>query len=162
MIFWSLQFGPDGRCFLVAWSVSTSVIALKHDRPEPILPKRKGIHPFRCPARVANRQTSFSVRGNAWIKLPFSGHVIKKFQKPTILQLNIEGLIASKVNVLHYLALQSEAPIILLQETHCTDPEKLVLPSYQLATKIQSKRLKYMLLNQSPLTSEIEWLCVDG
>ena len=42
----------DGRCFLVAWDVSTSLIALKHDRPKPNLPKRKDIHPFRCLARV--------------------------------------------------------------------------------------------------------------
>ena len=55
----------------------------------------------------ANRQTSFS--GNARIKLPFSGPIANKFRRPTILQLNIEGLTASKMNVLHHLAMQSEA-----------------------------------------------------
>ena len=120
-----------------------------------------------------NRQTSFSGLGNAWIKLTFSGHIANKFRKPTILQLNIEGLTASnsKMNVLHHLALQSETLVILLQETHCTDAERLVLPSYQLAGSFLSmkhglvtfvhERLKYMLLNQSPPTSEIEWLCMD-
>ena len=117
-----------------------------------------------------NRQTSFSGQSNAWIKLPFSGH-IAKFRRPTILQLNIEGLTASKMNVLHYLALQFEALIILLQETHCTDAEKLVLSNYQLAGSSLSRkhglarflheRLKYTLLDQSPPTSEIEWLCVE-
>ena len=91
--------------------------------------------------------------------------------RATILQLNIEGLTASKMNVLHYLALQSEALFILLQKTHCTAAEKLVLPRYQLAGSSLSRkhglvtfvqeRLRYMLLNQSPPTSEIEWLCVD-
>ena len=81
----------------------------------------------------ASRQTSFSGRGNAKIKLPFSGHIANKFQRPTILQLNIEGLTASKMNVLHQLAMQSEVLVILLQETHCTDTEKLVLPNNQLA-----------------------------
>ena len=76
----------------------------------------------------ANRQTSFSGRGNVKIKLPFSGHIANKFRRPTILQLNIEGLTASKMNVLYHLAMQSEAFVILLQETHCTDKEKLVLP----------------------------------
>ena len=57
----------------------------------------------------ANRQTSFSGRGNARIKLPFSGRIANKFRRPTILQLNIEGLTASKMNVLHHLAMQSEA-----------------------------------------------------
>ena len=75
------------------------------------------------------------------------------------------------MNVLHHLAIHSEALVILLQETHCTDAEKLVLPNYQLAGSSLSrkhglatfvhKRLRYTLLDQSPLTSEIEWLCVD-
>ena len=90
--------------------------------------------------RSANRQTSFSGRGNAKIKLPFSGHIANKFQRPTILQLNIEGLTASKMNVLHHLAMQSEALVILLQETHCTDAEKLVLPHYQLAGSSLSRK----------------------
>ena len=88
----------------------------------------------------ASRQTSFSGRGNAWIKLPCSGHIANKFRRPTILQLNIEGLTASKMNVFHHFAMQSEALVILLQETHCTDAEKLnyqttyqLLPNYQLA-----------------------------
>ena len=74
-------------------------------------------------------------------------------------------------NVLHHLAMQSEALVILLQENHCTDAEKLVLPNYQLAGSSLSRkhglatfvheRLRYTLLDQSPPTSEIEWLCVD-
>ena len=89
----------------------------------------------------------------------------------TILQLNIEGLTASKMNVLHYLALQSEALVIILQETHGTDAEKLLLSSYQLAGSSLNRkhrlatfvheRLKYMLLDQFPPTSKIKWLCVD-
>ena len=75
------------------------------------------------------------------------------------------------MNVLHHLAMQSEALVILLQETHCTDAEKLVLPNHQLAGSSLSRkhglatfvheRLRYTLLDQSPPTSEIEWLCVD-
>ena len=74
--------------------------------------------------------------------------------------------------------MQSEALVILLQETHCTDAEKLMLPNYQLGKKNQltagsplsrkhglatfvHERLRYTLLDQSPPTSEIEWLCVD-
>ena len=64
----------------------------------------------------------------------------KKFLRPTILQLNLEGLTASKMNVLHHLAMQSEALVILLQETHCTDAEKLVLPHYQLAGSSLSRK----------------------
>ena len=75
------------------------------------------------------------------------------------------------MNVLHHLAMQSEALVILLQETHCTEAEKLVLSNYQLAGSSLSRkhglvtfvheRLRYKLLDQSPPTLEIEWLCVD-
>ena len=75
------------------------------------------------------------------------------------------------MKVLHYLALQAEALVILLQETHCIDAEKLVLPNHQLVGSLLSRkqglatfiheRLRYMLLDQSPPTSEIEWLCVN-
>ena len=103
---------------------------------------------------------------------PYQGTLPTSFEDPlTILMLNIEGLTASKMNVLYCLALQSEAHVILLQETHCTDAEKLVLSKYQLAGSSLSRkhgfvtfvhqRLRYTLLDQSPATSEIEWLCVD-
>ena len=92
-------------------------------------------------------------------------------EDPTILQLNIEGLTASKMKVLHYLALQLEALVILLQETNCTTAKKLVFPGLQLAGSSFSRkhglvtfvyeRIRYTLLNQSPPISEIAWLCVD-
>ena len=81
----------------------------------------------------ANRQMSFSGRGNACMKLLFSGNIANKFRRPTILQLNSEDLTANKMNVFYHLAMQSEALVILLQETHCADAEKLVLLNYQLA-----------------------------
>ena len=75
------------------------------------------------------------------------------------------------MNVLHYLALQFEVLVRHLQDTHCTDAENLVFPSYQLAGSSLGRkhglatfvyeRLRYMLLDQFPPTSEIEWLCVD-
>ena len=91
---------------------------------------------------------------------------LNKFRRPTILQLNIEGLTTSKMNVLHYLVLQFKALVILLQETHCINAEKLALPIFQLAgsslsrkhglAKFVHERLRYTLLDQSPPTSEIE------
>ena len=121
----------------------------------------------------ANQQTSFSGRGDECVthKLPFSGYIIKKFRGPSILQLNIKGLTASKMNVLHHFVTQLEAFVILLQETHCTSAEKLVLSNYQLAGFSLSRKhglatfvheqLKWTLYNQSLTTSETEWLCVD-
>ena len=75
------------------------------------------------------------------------------------------------MNVLNHLATELEALVILLQETHCTSAEKLVLPNYVLAGSSLSRkhglatfvheRLPWTLVSQSPVTSEIEWLCVD-
>ena len=146
-------------------------IGVKDDRPKPNLPNERVSTHSDVQYGSANRETSFSGRSNAGIKLPFSGHIANKFRRPTVLQLNIEGLTASKMNVLHHLTMQSEELVILLRETHCTDAEKSVLPNYQLAASCLSRkhglatfvheRLRYTLLDQSPPTSEIEWLCVD-
>ena len=88
-----------------------------------------------------------------------------------LLQLNIEILTASKMNVLHHLAVQHEALVILLQETHCTCSEKVKLPGFALAgfslirkhglVTFVYERLKYTLLKQYPFKSETEWSCVD-
>ena len=74
------------------------------------------------------------------------------------------------MKVLH-LPLQSEALVIVLQETHCTIAEMLVVLSYQLAgsslrrkhglSTFVHERLMYTVLDQSPPLSEIKWLCVD-
>ena len=118
-----------------SWHGSSVSLLLLHrmtDRNQPCQNGRVSTHPDVQPGS-ANRKTFFSGRGNAWKKLFFSGHIANKFSRPTILQLNIEGLTARMINVLHYLALQFEALVILLQETRCTNAEKLVLPGFQLA-----------------------------
>ena len=94
-----------------------------------------------------------------------------KFRTPVILQLNLEGLTASKMTVLYHLAAQHEALVILFQETHCTSAQRLVLADYQLSWFSLSRKhglatfvheqLKWILFDQSPPTSETEWLCVD-
>ena len=103
--------------------------------------------------------------------MPLLGHTVNKFRKPAVLQLNIEGLTASKMNVLHHLAVQYEALVILLQETHCTCADKLTIPGFAPAGSFLSgkhgldtfvhDRLKWTFVDQSPATSEAEWLCVD-
>ena len=108
----------------------------------------------------ANRQTSFSEQFLETTYL-FRAHC-QQVSKTHYSPIKHQDLTASKMNVLHYFALQSEALAILLQETHCTDPEKLVLPSYQLpgfslsrkhglATFVH-ERLRYTLLDQAPPT----------
>ena len=131
-----LLLGPHGTCFHVARFVSTPSnwkVSLMFCGNRMCPPGRVSIYSH--VQGPASQQTSFSGRDDEYVvhKLPFSGHIIKKFRGPSILQLNIKGLTASKMNVLHHLATQHEAFDILLQETHCISAEKLVLSSYQLA-----------------------------
>ena len=157
----NLLIAPDGRCFPVARSVTLCTLFNLTDRNRICL---NGGTPN--DVQAGQWQTSFSGRGDAHLR-----RTVNKFQRPSILQLNIEGIPASKMSVLHHLALQCEALVILLQETHCTSVERLDLPSYHLAGFSLSRkhglatfvheRLKWILIDQSPPTSEIEWVCVD-
>ena len=98
--------------------------------------------------------------------MPLSGHTVNKFRRPAVLQLNIEGLNANKINVLHHLAVQYEALVILLQETHCTCADKLAIPGFALAGSSLSRKhglatffhgcLKWTSVDQSPTTSGTE------
>ena len=103
--------------------------------------------------------------------VPLSDHTVNKFRRPAVLQLNIKGLIASKMNVFHHLTVQYEVLIIFLQKTLCTRADKLTIPGFALAGSSLSRkrglatfvhdRLKWTLVDQFPATSETEWLCVD-
>ena len=136
------------------------------DRNRTCQPERVTPHPNIQPGPTT-RQTPFSGRSD----VPLSGHTVNKFRRPAVLQPNIEGLTASKMNVLHHLAVQYEALVILPQETHCTSANKLTIPGFALAGSSLSRkhglatfvhdRLKWTLVDQSPATSETEWLCVD-
>ena len=103
--------------------------------------------------------------------MSLSGHTANKFRRLAILQLNIEGFTASKMNLLHHLVVQYEALVILLQETYCTCADKPTIPGFPLARSSLSRkhdlatfvhdRLKWTLVHHSPAASETEWLCVD-
>ena len=131
--------------------------------------ERKQTLPIRTAHHVQlePRETPSLGRGDQ----PSPGSIVKKYRRPTILQLNIEGLTAGKMDVLHHLAKQFEALVILLQETHCTCVDKLVLPNFALAGSTLSRKhgiatfvyeqLQWTVISQSTSTSETEWLCVD-
>jgi len=90
---------------------------------------------------------------------------------PSLLQLNIEGLTANKISVIGQLAYKNKTLITVLQETHCTTADKLVIPNFSLAESVLSRnhglvtlvhgRLEWSLIHQSLEHSETEWLCVD-
>ena len=112
-------------------------------------------------------QTPFSGRGDVLLR----GHTVNKFRRSAVLQLNIEDLTVSKMNVLHHLAERYEALVIFIQESHCTCADKLTIPGFALAGSSSSRkhdlatfvydRLNGTFVDQSPATSETEWLSVD-
>ena len=65
------------------------------DRNQTCQPGRATPHSDVQPG-LTTRQTTFS----GHVNVPLSGHAINKFQRLAVLQLNIEGLTASKMNVL--------------------------------------------------------------
>ena len=136
------------------------------DRNRTSQPGRATPHPDVKPGPTI-RQTPFSGRGD----VPLSGHTVNKFRRPAVLQLNIEGLTASKMNILHHLAVKYQALVILLQETQSTCANKLTILGFALAGSSLSRKhglatfvqdqLKWTFVDQSPAISETEWLCVD-
>ena len=59
---------------------------------------------------------------------------------PAILQLNVEGLTRSKCEVIRNIATGNSVSIILLQETHIVDKEKIKIYGYTLVDVIPYQR----------------------
>ena len=120
------------------------------------------------------RELPNASRLNGGCKTSFSGRDTNanSYRRPTILQLNIEGLSASKIGVIEQLVSKHQTlAVVLLQETRCHNAEKLVLPGFALTGATISKKhgiatfvpekLFWSLSGQCPNDSDIEWLCVD-
>jgi len=65
---------------------------------------------------------------------------------PSVVQLNIEGLSASKICVIEQLANRHKALIILLQETHCTNVDRLMITNFTLAGSMLSRKLQHLFI----------------
>jgi len=104
-----------------------------------------------CSAWVG-QTTPFSRRG--------SRNAAEDDPQPNILQLNTDGLTENAIFVIEQLAYKNKAFIIVLQETHCTTADKLVIPNFSQAGSILSRnhglttfvheRLEWSLVDQSP------------
>jgi len=72
---------------------------------------------------------------------------------PKVLQLNTEGLTTDKISVIEQLAYKNKAFIIIMQETHCTTTDKLVIPNFSLPGSILSRnRCLAMFVHE-----QLEW-----
>jgi len=90
--------------------------------------------------------------------------MVENDQRPHILQLNTKGLTANKISVIKQLVYKNKAFVSVLQETHSTTADKLVIPNFSLAGSILIRkhgfatfvheRLEWSRVNQS-----LEQLC---
>ena len=112
-------------------------------------------------------------RRNGGHKTSFSGRDTNasSYRRPTILQLNIEGHTACKIGVIEQVASKHQALVVLIQETHCHNAKKPLLPGFALAGATLSRKhgiatfaqekLSWILSGQSSNDSDIEWPGVD-
>jgi len=80
--------------------------------------------------RATTATCAACVRHGVGRKTPFSGRGSRNAAEDprnNILQLNIEGLTANKIFVIEQLAYKNKVFIIVIQETHCTRADKLVI-----------------------------------
>ena len=87
-----------------------------------------------------------------------------------ILQLNVEGFTAAKKQVVEQLARNNKVIAILLQETHCNNPDFLAIAGYELCAFTTSKHhgiatfvsqdATWSTVARSHSNSEIEWLAI--
>ena len=122
------------------------------DRNRICQPGRVTPHPDVQP-KAYYRETLFSGRGDVLL----SGHTVNKFRRPAVLQLNIGGFTASKMNVLHHAAVQYEALVILLQETRCTCADKLTILDFAPTGSFLSRKHGLATF----VHYRIKWILVD-
>ena len=90
---------------------------------------------------VVSRATTASRAGCVWHGLsqntPFSERGSRNATEDdprfSILLLNTQGLTENNISITVQLANKNKAFIIVLQETHCTTADKLVIPNFSLA-----------------------------
>jgi len=75
-----------------------------------------------CVQRGMGQTTAFSRRG--------SSNAAEDDSRPNIIQLNTEGLTDNKIFDIEQWAYKNKAFIVVLQETHCTTADKLVIPNF--------------------------------
>ena len=99
--------------------------------------------------------------------------ILHKPTGPAILQLNMEGLTRSKCEVIHNMATSNSVSVILLQETHIVNKEKIKIFGYTLIEEIPHQRHGIATLVRNDLVAsvstvgksvdgaEIEWISIS-
>ena len=104
---------------------------------------------------------------------PFSGRATSVVIRRglVLLQLNAEVISKAKIQVIEHLATKNLATVILLQETHVTNPDVLNIPGYSLAAYTSSRvhgvatfvqcPTKWRDIASSTLAEEVEWVTTE-
>ena len=96
--------------------------------------------PLQVPANNSKKMTSHrSQRPQHPRQHASSGRANPSAESLAIIQLNIEGLTTSKLDILEQLATNNKATIVLLQETHKENDTILKLHGYTLASQTKSR-----------------------
>lgn len=74
---------------------------------------------------------------------------------PAILQLNVEGLTRSKCEVIQNIAVGNSVSVILLQETHIVDKEKIKIYGFTLVEAITHRRHGIATLVRNDLAASV-------
>ena len=94
-------------------------------------------------ASILTSGSGFFVQSRVKEKTTLSGcgsvTTVEKYRGPTILQLNIEALTTSKISIIEYVA-NNKALAVLIQRTHCTNINRMVLPHFSLAGSVLSRK----------------------
>jgi len=77
--------------------------------------------------------------------------------RPSILQLNTEGLTTSKISVIEQLTYKNKTFFIVPQQTHCTIAHKLVIPNFSLSGSVLSRKHGLATF----VRERLEWSLVD-
>ena len=95
-------------------------------------------------------------------------NIFQDLPGPSILQLNVEGIIHAKRDVIQQRALENSATVLLLQETHTTSDIDLKIPGFTVVSVIHNKHhglatyarsdVSFSNVTTSPSGSNIQWI----
>ena len=89
---------------------------------------------FQYPTRISGSGSNVQCRVDRETLLSRRGiaTTVEKYLGPTLLHLNIEGLTASKISIIEQLDNKNKTVVVLIQKTHCTNVNRMVLPFFSL------------------------------
>jgi len=119
--------GEDDRCLQVTLAIRHSLqMSINPDTTRATTATRAG-----CARHGMSHKTNFSVCS--------SRNAAEGGPRTNTIQLNTEGLTANKISAIEQLGYKNKGFNFVLQATHCTTANKLVIPNFSLAGSVLSR-----------------------